>query len=268
MQAKRESIQKSFGPFFTAATLAAHFKFQEGGFRQKDVRFLIELFTNWMDCTIGEQSLPLQNVQISRYLDSLAKAGYAQRSRGGTQPSYRITARGMTTLMGDLVNRPHFLPIDHVFFVYFFLKSYGPLFEKMVTEASAPMTPSLKAELMALRDPEMILQKQVRFLDKEIVKLKGRVEEAVAAARLGEKGLTSDQPLDEIVLDIQKRYPYELNNRKPLAELLDHLPEKLRSWEITTGMKNRSQILWAPLCDYLERTRESIQDLLQKAKEG
>jgi hypothetical protein len=91
LSSRRESTQSAYEPYFIAAILAAQFQFQKKGFRQKDVRFLIELFTNWMESTLGEVTLPLQNVQISRYLTHLCKNDIAKKLRGKNPPNRAVT---------------------------------------------------------------------------------------------------------------------------------------------------------------------------------
>lgn len=260
---RRESIQNAYEPYFLAAVLAAQFQFQKAGFRQKDVRFLIELFTNWMESTLGDVTLPIQNVQISRYLDQLCDSGIAKKFRGKNPPRYELARAGMTKLIQALVNRPRFLPVEQVFFVFYFVKSYGRLFDEMVRDA----TPTMKADWAALKEPELVLKNQIRFLAKEIAKLKGRIEEAEGAAKLAQGILNAGQPVGEAVRAVEKKFPYQLNSQKPLPELMREIPDILQKWEMTEGMKNRAQILWAPLAEYLARA-QAILVQLEKANEN
>lgn len=262
-QSRRESLQNAHEPYFIAAVLAAQFQFQKAGFRQKDVRFLIELFTNWMESTLGDVTLPVQNVQIARYLGQLCKSGVAKKLRGKSPPRYELSRAGMAKLIQLLVNRPRYLPLEQVFFVFYFVKSYGKLFEEMVRDA----TPTMKADWAALKEPELVLKNQIRFLGKEIEKLKGRIEEAEAAGKLAEATLRSGKPVSDAIREVEKKFPYQLNSQKPLPELMREIPEVLQKWEVTEGMRNRAQILWAPLSDYLARA-QAILIQLERANEN
>ena len=98
-RSRRESIQTTNEPYFLAAVLAAQFQFQKAGFRQKDVRFLIELFSNWMEASLGDVTLPVQNVQIARYLEQLTASGVAKKLRGKNPPRYELSRPGMGKLI-------------------------------------------------------------------------------------------------------------------------------------------------------------------------
>lgn len=262
---RRESVQRQFEPYFEAAVLAAHFKFRGSGFRQRDVRFLIELFTNWMEALVGDVSLNVQNVQVARYLESLAGAGWIQRARRkrGEGPSYDLTRQGLVHLVSALVSKPRHLPLDQIFFVHYFLKSYGKLFDDLIQEDQFAFSPSLKSELTALRDPDAVLQSQIKFIDRVIAKIEGRVEEANQAAKLGRDILSKGGDTAQVIQAIQQKYPYELNNRKPLRELMKDLPEFLRPWEMTEGLRNRASYLWTPLLAYLKLYRETVAGLMK-----
>jgi hypothetical protein len=257
---RRDSVLEKYELFFTAAVLAGHFNFREEGFRQKDIRFLIELFSNWMEATLGDVSLEIHNVQISRFLEGVVQEGRAKRLRGKT-PRYQLTRHGLVQLLSGLVSQPSFLPLEHVFFIYYFLKSYGKLFDDLLANEGYHFSPSLRAELVALRSPELLVQNQRRFVDKEIAKLDSRIQEARDAARLGETILARNGRTEEIVSEIQRRFPYELNSRKPLSELISEVPEPFRAWEMTRGLHNRADYLWVPLRAHLHHYRTVLESL-------
>lgn len=265
LMGRRESVQTQFEPYFEAAVLGAHFKFQGSGFRQRDVRFLIELFTNWMEPLVGDVSLSVQNVQVARYLEGLSKAGWIQRSRKktGEMPSYLLNRQGLIHLVSALVSKPHHLPLEQVFFVHYFLKSYGNLFNELIQRDNQTFSPSLKAELSALKDPQAVVRTQLGFVDKMIAKIEGRVEEATRASALGKEILDRGGDSAAVISAIQTKYPYELNNRKPLQELMKDLPEALRPWEMTEGLSNRASFLWKPMLAHLKQYRSTLAELLR-----
>ena len=87
-----------------AAAIAAHARFSSRGFRQKDLRFLLELFWNWVESAMVGPSIAIQNVQIARYLDTLAQEGFAKRLAGGKSPRYRLTRVGLLECLGQIVH--------------------------------------------------------------------------------------------------------------------------------------------------------------------
>ena len=222
---------------------------------------MVELFSNWMEATLGEHSLPVQNVQILRFLNSIIEQGLAKRFSEKGVPRYQLTRLGFAQSIARLVNRPSYLPIEKAFFVYYFLRSYGTLFNDLVESDPLVLTPSLRAELTALRDPEIILKNQIRFLEKEIKKLEGRIEETRDASRLANKILGRGGSIEEVITEVEHQYPYELNNRKPLPELMRDLPEGIRVWELTEGLSNRAEFLWEPFREFLVQTQKSFEKL-------
>ena len=90
---RRNSLADQYRPLFAAGVLAAHFTRLRRGFRPKDFRFLVELFSNWMEATIGDTSLPLQNVQVGRYLERLRAKGLMKKTRGEGVARYERPAR-------------------------------------------------------------------------------------------------------------------------------------------------------------------------------
>ena len=54
--------------FVATAVVAAHANVSKGGFRQRDVKFWIELFSNWVESALPAEVLEVQNNQILRYI--------------------------------------------------------------------------------------------------------------------------------------------------------------------------------------------------------
>ena len=152
------------------------------------------------------------------------------------------------------MNQPRYLPLEQVFFVYYFLTSYGGLFESLLRQEESGISRSSRADLVALSDPQMVIQNQLRFLDREIKKLELRAKEAREAAVLGEKILREGGTIDRAAMETQKKFPYELNSRKPLKELITEIPEVLRPWNLTEGHRFRADHLWKPLADFSAKT--------------
>ena len=102
---------------FDAAAIGAHARFSTRGFRHIDLRFLVELFSNWLECALEGPSLAVENTQIARYLAGLAQEGLAKQLGGQAQPRYRLTRVGLVENLTGLVNRLQWWPIEEFFFV-------------------------------------------------------------------------------------------------------------------------------------------------------
>ena len=78
--------------FTAAATLAAHGVKFFRGFRQYDLRFMAEIFTNWMAPLSDQPVLHLQNNQVARYLRDLVEHGFARENKRGKRPIYTLSS--------------------------------------------------------------------------------------------------------------------------------------------------------------------------------
>src|SRR5689334_22100506 len=104
----------------TAAVIAAQATGQADGFRQRDIRFFIELFSNWLESTTGDRALNLHNTQVQRHVDVLTRAGWAKRI-GRAPPRWRLTSDGLAELLRRLVNRRNLTRLDEFFLVFHFV---------------------------------------------------------------------------------------------------------------------------------------------------
>src|SRR5262245_51590688 len=139
---KRTYLER-YRVLFHAAAIAAHARFNKEGFRQKDFRFLIELFSNWLEATLEGSSLEVENTQIARYLTGLVEEGWAKQT-GGTRPRYRLTRDGLVEQLSRLVDRQYWWPIEDFFFVYYFLDSYRHRIEGLINGAGPLYTGPMK----------------------------------------------------------------------------------------------------------------------------
>lgn len=261
MPIRRNSVDAQYQLYFATAALAAHSNHREKGFRQKDLRFLIELFSNWMNSTIDGISIPLHNIQISRYLESLVEGGMSKLGRKGGTPRYRLTRAGVIGLLQEVVERKQFLPLEQFFFLYYFVQNYGDRVYWLAEVEGAQLPKTLKLELDALRDPEQLLTRQLRFVDRTIAKLNARIGEGVDASDLATSLFSQGSRILEVVNAVQRQFPYELNHQKPLPDLFAELPDSVRRTELEEGARNRALGLWTPLRDYWIAYRKIVESL-------
>ncbi len=238
--------------YFIAAALGAHSNFLQQGFRQKDVRFLIGLFLNWMDASTKGVDEKIHNTQISRFLDQLLKDGYATKSGRGSVPRYQLTRAGLLELVGQLVHAPVPAPFEQFFFVFYFVKTYGSRLTELVAQKENRLPRSLQVELQSLLDLKEILDQQIRFVQLEIRKLEERMKETKGAAQLASQLSTKGASADEMIRSVEQLFPYEMNSQKKMSDLFREIPPALRIWELTTGNTNRYEILWASQKESLE----------------
>ncbi len=244
-------LYSSYRVYFVAATLGAHSNLSTDGFRQKDVRFLLGLFLNWMDSTIKNVDEKIHNTQISRYLDTLLKAGYISKQGRERLPRYRLTRAGLLELVGQLVQVPVHAPLEQFFFMIYFMKTYRARLTELVTAKENRLPRSLQIELESRLDIKELLDQQTRHIKLEISKLEARLQDTKGAAALANQLSKKGAKNEEIIKAVEQLYPYELNSQKSMSDLFREIPASMRSWELNVGNENRANILWTGLRDYL-----------------
>lgn len=251
---------------FEAAAIGAHARFSAQGFRQKDLRFLIELFSNWLESSMEGSSLAVENTQIARYLAGLVKEGFAKQLGGQAQPRYRLTRVGLLEHLTRLVHRRHWWPIEEWFFVYYFLESYRARIESLVEKEGSLFPGTMKLEIGHLLDLKSFVARQEELLDREIAKLDLRIGDcrktSELAVQLKKKGMASDAILKEI----QEKVPYQLNNQKPMADLFRETPDENWIWEMEVGSQKRATRIFVPMKELLLHIRGQVVALKGKAE--
>lgn len=260
------TIFRRYEQFVAAAAIAAHATAPEEGFRQRDLRFLIELFSNWVEMSFEGEVLPINNTQVQRYLDELVDEGFAKRKTLSRRPHYRLTRPGLIDLLGRLIPSSLTIQAEHFFFLYYFLKNYGPLITRLVESEGKRFPLALKHELEMLLDTDTLLDQQIRFAELELQRLEERISDSLSGGRLAEK-LLKDQEVEEVSKIIEQEYPYELNSQRPLSELISDIPAELAAWELSTGGIERAEVLWQPARELMKSYLAQLR-VIQKRSEA
>lgn len=239
--------------FASAAAVASHASFPAAGFRPRDFRFRLELFLNWMDSFAREDrgELSIQNVQVIRYLDSQVEQGILLRQQESTGPNYSMSAGGLLQMLTEIAARPTYRPYEQFFFAHYFVSTYRDIFDKLFKDLPMEYPPTIVAEIHSLLEADHILQRQLRFAKRELDYLKLRSKESKVSSDLAKSKLQEGGSLEECVSEVEKHYPYQLNNQKPLSELFREIPEEMRYMELTDGFAMRALQLFDPQVEWL-----------------
>ena len=229
----------------TAAVIAAQTTGGDG-FRQRDVRFFIELFSNWLEATTSAHTLAIHNTQVQRHLNELARTRIAQRV-GRTPPRFRLTPDGLTELLRRLVMRSDLMRFDEFFLVYHFLDAYGARLRAMVTRGGSLASRLIAVDLDRLVDPARLVTAERERVARQLARLSVRRDESRKTSELARASLARGVPLPAVIREVEKRYPYELNSQKPLTELLSAFPESWQREELEQTSRRRGETLWEPL---------------------
>ena len=259
---RKGTIFKTYELFVAAGVIGAHASAASEGFRQRDVRFLIELFTNWVEETFPGPVLELSNAQVQRYLDQLVDEGFARRLSRGKLPHYRLSRTGLIELLGRIIPESFCAQPQYFFFAYYFMISYRPRLEKLVSDEGKQFPLALKLELEALLDEKGLVKTQIQMAERELKKLEGRIADAVRAGTLARQLYARNVPTLEVASEVEKHYPYDLNSQKPLRELISAVPEDLAKWELQVGGEKRTEYLWKPGREVLQSYIQVLRKLI------
>lgn len=244
----------------TLATLAAHAKHQGSTFRQKDVKFLVDLFINWIYNPAGRATRPLlHNTQIQRFINALVRDGLAKSSTQGSSPAYSLTKSGFLELTEILRKEAKAAPFEIFLFLIYFLRSYRSQILSTFDALSSASALAFKSEMAGLLDEKSLLKERHRSISNEIAYWEARIKEAKDVIAYVAELKSSRASPAEIGKSVELRFPYELNFQKPLTELLSEVTPELQLWEMTKGNESRIRHLWSQKIELLASERRSLE---------
>ncbi len=260
-------MYKSTGSFFNkfelilnCATLAAHSSAQGKSFRQKDVFFFFELFNNWCSGGLWQNITRYQNTQIARYLEQLAQENYSKKSSANRRPDYRLSRGGLIELLARITGC-NFNSPEQFFFAYYFISNYKNRLIDLVKSEGALFPVAMRIELEGLLEEKELLKNELKRQQKAKLKITDRIKDAFSVLELSENSLRKGIPVRELVHEIQQKYPYELNNQKPLSELVSGIPADQQLWEISEGAGLRAKQIWQPVLKLMDAYIENLKSL-------
>ena len=245
------SVNAEQEPLLAAGVVAGQATLGGDGFRQRDVKFFVELFSNWLESTSGSSTLHLHNTQIQRALELYVRAGWAKRQRR-QPPRYRLTPDGLMELLRRLVRRESLRKLDEFLLIHHFLDAYGTRIRELVSKSGLLASHRLLVDFDELLDARRFIARERLLVSKELARLELRIKESLQMQELTQQLTRSGLSLEEVIAAVEQRFPYELNSQKPLNELLSALPPAWRTSEIGATAERRARRLWAPTHQLLQ----------------
>ncbi|MCO6430275.1 MAG: hypothetical protein J5J00_05390 [Deltaproteobacteria bacterium] len=263
---RKDAVVQRFELFVATAAVAAHASYAAEGFRQRDVKFLIELFSNWLEPTLQTFTIPIQNTQVQRYLNALVADGFARQVARKRPPVYRLTRVGLLELVTRIVDTSKVAHQQHFFFLCYFIKNYKPKIEQLIAEEGKQFPYALRLELDALMNVNELIKREIEHVKREIKKLDERIEDATKTSQLTVRMKREGASVREIVAQAEKLYPYEFNSQKPLSSLISEIPGDMRLWELETGNLKRVEQIWQPCRNMLMHYKSELEKIAQQEK--
>lgn len=265
--ASYDSHLERYELFTATATVAAHASYVEPGFRQRDVKFLMELFSNWIETSLDGYAVNVKNTQLARYLTNLTGEGYARKITRKGYPHYRLTRIGLIELLTRVTHKSYLSAREQFFFLFYFIDNYGPRIEALVRAEGKEFPYALRLELESLLDIKSLLSREIDNAKRELSKLKVRIEECEQTSKHISAKLAEGEYLNDVIKQVENLYPYELNSQKPLTELMNEIPEDSQQWELQTGTLQRIKQIWQPGYAMLTAYIKELENLLESVKD-
>jgi hypothetical protein len=247
--------------YFISSLLAAHAQTGVEGFRQKEVRFYMDLFSNWVFVKLNSEPFPLHNTQIMRSLETMVRLGLVKKMGRKNPPRYKLTRAGFIQMIEDLVTLPLTDTYSEFFFVYLFIVNFKSGILKSIGQGSARIPKSNYIDVEFLLDEKKYLGRQLELVNHEIRQLKEKISDSHRAIDLAVHLKTTGVDVLKILKKVERSHPYELNSRKRVTQTLKEIPESLRLREITLANQNRLHLFWKPKLQHLESFGKTLKEL-------
>ena len=258
---RKDTFYEKNSLFVNAALIANHANNTAIDFRQKDIRFFIELLSNWMETEMEGHCLDVQNTQVQRILDQLTNEGVLNRKVILGKPHYSFTSTGLLQIISRLVSGNSCEDMQSFFFLYHFVTLYSDKMQDLLLNNKNNFRKSYTIEIKHLLDPQILIQTQKRKIILNIEKLEARITDAKEMTKASRKMLAKGMNTDAIIKEIESIYPYQLNNQRKMTELFKSFSPDIRLLEITEAPEFRAKTLWEPLIEHYRTYLKNLENL-------
>ncbi len=254
-----ESLPLRLKTYLLAATITAHACYANEGFRQRDLKFYLDLFLDWMNSPFTDGLELIHNTQILRFLEFLETEGNIKKSTRQKQPRYKLTRVGLIESIRLLTEQKHPYQHDELLFICYFIANYSNKIIDLIKAEGLEFPPGMQLEINRLLNYQALVKRQIQKLEKHLELLKDKIVSNQKAILLAEKLIREKKDADQITQILEKQHPYNLNSQKPLTKLISEIPADLRITELTSGSKNRETFIW-------QKQTESYASMLKQLK--
>jgi hypothetical protein len=228
--------------------LGAWLNRNEKGFRQKDVRFYIELIADWMSTAPSFKNFKIQNTQTMRFLDSLCDQKWLIKKAG---PIYFFNNNYFMSLIKEAFRIDEYDDYDLFQLQYHLATVYQTTILNLLFKRGVELSNGEKIDLELILSPKNLLSEQKKRIEKEIKVLQAREQDVVAMIDFSKKELLVNKPI-EVVKKLEKLNPYKLQYYKSMSDTFKDLLPEIVSLELTEHSEKRINTLWNPLKSNLE----------------
>ncbi len=223
---------------------------------------MIEFSASWAYPEFDEGGIPVDNTQIRRYLEWLVTEGYARKVARAPTPKYQLTRTGIIELVSSVTGRRYYYNREEFFYLYLILNAYRERVMRMIEQEGRRFPYALKLEFESLLNTKTLVENQLAYTKREIMKLDKRIEEQRLTAEYVKQATATNTPYERLIKDVEKRFPYSLNSALSVSQFLSVLTPKQALWELMIGSGKRCEHVWRPAKETLELHRMQLERLL------
>lgn len=245
---RKGSVINDNETYINSALIATYAVNGDEGFKPHHYKFFLELISNWMSSFFSEGGIFLQNTQIIRQLNRFEADGVLKKKDN----YFFLTKGGLIDLLEEITAPASVDKLDVFYFKYHFIIFYKDILLKLIHNNRKSFPKSYEIELNHYFNASNLIEAQKEIIQDEIRKLRYRIDESKKQHILTRSLLKEGKSIDDIILEIEKKYPYELNHQKRMNELFSLLSSELKYKEIVDGPSTRINTLWLPSLRYLE----------------
>lgn len=243
--------KNQYTKLYYAAVLAAWLNREETGFRQRDVKFYLELLIDWMESAPFAKDIIIQNTQMMRFLETLVEKQWLTKKNYQT-PIYYFNNRYFMDLIKETLSSSDKDPYEIFFLQYHLASVYRETLSELLFIRGVDLSRGQKLDLDHLLNEKLLLRAQKERIEREIEKISLRQNEVEKMIELAKDELHKSNDTDEIVKTIENKYPYQLQYQKSMSKTFADLHPKIRVLELTTNSKKRISTLWSPMEEFLK----------------
>lgn len=242
---------------FLFGLIGAWLNRNEKGFRQKDVRFYIELISDWMESSEKFKLYKIQNTQMMRFLDGLVQKDWLIKKSG---PIYFFKDKHFMSLMKELFNVEEKDSFELFLLQYHFASLYKNIIYELLYRRGVELSNGERIDLEMLLSTKHLKNKQAEKINKEILLLEKRISDVKKMTLFSEEKLKKMHPLD-VVKELEKTNPYQLQYYQSMTQTFKEILPEIITLELTIHSEKRISTIWEPLKKDLQNKLELLEKL-------
>jgi len=236
----------------------------EKGFRQKDLRFYIELINDWLDSTQKNKQSKIQNTQIMRFLESLVLKDWLIKKIG---PVYYFKNKNFMAFLKEVFRVEDEDPFEVFLLQVHSATLYSKIIYQLLNRRGIELSYGEKLDLEALLSAKSLIEIKRSSLLKEIKVLEKRIDEVDQMVQFSKSKINSMDPM-EIAKELERINPYNLQFYQPMAKTFKDLIPEIAKLELTENSRKRINTLWIPILNDLKFKLNTLDQLNIVTSEG